>query len=435
MGEALRQCRTLARSITLLCLLAAAALCAACSHGRDTAAPSAIKLGERMSPGPWGEISRGRYLVRAGDCVACHTADGGVPFAGDRAIPTPFGTLYSSNLTPDPDTGIGRWNDEDFYRAMHEGIDRQGNHLYPAFPYPWYTRLSRDDVLAIKAYLDTLAPVRQAHRANELPWPLNQRGVMAGWNGMFFDAGTYRPDPKRSAQWNRGAYLVKGLGHCGACHSAKNLAGAVDEDDPLTGGFAENAFAPSLAGGVRDGLGSWTEQDIVEYLGTGRNSRTSAAGPMAQVVQDSTQYLSKPDLQAIATYLKSLPAPKDKTVASIDQDILDRGAALYVDNCEGCHLKQGQGEIGAFPPLRQSSAVQAQSADTLIGVILDGARIPQTTAEPTGLAMQGFADRLDDAQIADLTTYIRNAWGNHAEAVDAGHVQDLRETLRKSPGG
>jgi mono/diheme cytochrome c family protein len=434
MGEALRKCMALARSLALPCLLAAAALCSACSHHRDVAAPSAVKLGERMSAGPWDEIARGRYLVRAGDCVACHTADGGAPFAGDRAIPTPFGTLYSSNLTPDPDTGIGRWTDEDFYRAMHEGMDRQGNHLYPAFPYPWYTRLSRDDVRAIKAYLDTLTPVRQAHRPDELPWPLDQRGVMAAWNALFFDAGIYRPDPKRSAQWNRGAYLVKGLGHCGACHSDKNLAGAVGKDT-LTGGFAENAFAPSLAGGVRDGLGSWTEQDIVQYLGTGRNSRTAAAGPMAQVVEDSTRYLGKPDLQAIATYLKSLPAPKDETVAGIDQDTLDRGAALYVDNCEGCHLTQGQGELGAFPPLRQSSAVQARSADTLIGVILDGARIPRTTAEPTGLAMQGFADHLDDAQIADLATYIRNAWGNHAEAVDAGHVQDLRETLRQSPGG
>jgi mono/diheme cytochrome c family protein len=423
------------RLVGLLCLAAAAVLCTACSHDRDAAAPSAIKLGQRMSPGPWGQISRGRYLVRAGDCAACHTAEGGAPFAGDRALPTPFGTIYSSNITPDPDTGIGRWSDADFYRAMHSGIDRQGHHLYPAFPYPWYTRISRDDVLAIKAYLDTLTPVRQAHRPNELPWPLDQRGVMAAWNGMFFDAGTYRPDPKRSAQWNRGAYLVKGLGHCGACHSARNVAGATDKDDPLTGGFAENAYAPSLDGGIRDGLGSWTEQDIVQYLGTGRNGRTSAAGPMAEVVQDSTQYLGKPDLQAIAVYLKSLPAPKDHAVASIDKDTLDHGAALYVDNCEGCHLKQGQGELGAFPPLRQSSAVQAKSADTLIGVILDGARIPQTTAEPTGLAMQGFADHLDDAQIADLTTYIRNAWGNHAEAVDAGHVEDLRETLRTSPGG
>lgn len=424
-----------ARLATVLCLLVAAALCAGCSHHQDEAAPSAVKLGERMSPGPYGQIARGRYLVRAGDCAACHTAENGAPFAGGRAVPTPFGVIYSSNITPDPDTGIGRWSDGDFYRAMHEGIDRLGNHLYPAFPYPWYTRVSRDDVLAIKAYLDTLAPVRQRNRPNELPWPLNMRGDMAVWNGMFFDAGTYQPDPKRSPQWNRGAYLVKGLGHCGACHSAKNFAGATDKDDPLTGGFAEHAFAPSLNGGIRDGLGSWTEQDIVQYLGTGRNSRTAAAGPMAEVVEESTQYLSKSDRQAIAVYLKSLPAPKDESVATVDKDTLDRGAALYVDNCEGCHLKEGQGELGAFPPLRASTAVQAKSADTLIGVILDGAQIPATKSEQTGLAMQGFADHLTDAQIADLTTYIRNAWGNHAEAVDADDVEDLRETLRKSPGG
>lgn len=428
-----RQAGTLRRNLALAALLLLAMLCAACSHDRDAGAPSAIKLGERMSAGPWSEISRGRYLVRAGDCEACHTAPNGTPFAGDRAIPTPFGTIYSSNITPDPETGIGRWTDEDFYRAMHEGIDREGSHLYPAFPYPWYTRLSRDDVLSIKAYLDTLTPVRQIHRRNALPWPLDQRALMAMWNGMYFDDGTYQPDPKRSAQWNRGAYLVKGLGHCSACHGDKNLAGATDMDDPPTGGYAENAYAPSLAGGARDGLGSWTTQDIVQYLGTGRNSRTSAAGPMAEVVEQSTQYLSKPDLEAIAVYLKSLPAPKDTSVATVDKNTLDRGAALYVDNCAGCHLKQGQGEIGAFPPLRQSSAVQAASADTLIGVILDGARIPRTTAEPTGLAMQGFADHLSDAQIADLTTYIRNAWGNHAGAVDADDVEDLRATLRESP--
>ena len=419
----------------IACLLVLLVLCTGCSHSRDEAAPSMIKLGERMSPGPYGEIARGRYLVRAGDCAACHTAQNGAPFAGGRAVPTPFGTIYSSNITPDPDTGIGRWNDADFYRAMHEGIDRLGHHLYPAFPYPWYTRVSRDDVLAIKAYLDTLAPVRQANTPSDLPWPLDVRGDMAVWNGMFFDPGTYQSNPKRSAQWNRGAYLVEGLGHCGACHSARNIAGASDRDHPFTGGFAENAYAPSLAGGMRDGVGSWSEQDIVQYLGTGRNRHTAAAGPMAEVVQESTQYLSQADRQAIAVYLKSLPAPKDASVASVDKDTLNRGAALYVDNCQGCHLAQGQGEPGAFPPLRQSSAVQARSADTLIGVILDGARMPTTAGEPTGLAMQGFADHLSDAQIADLTTYIRNAWGNHAEAVDAGHVEDLRETLRKSPSG
>ena len=424
-----------ARWASLPCLALAAALCGGCGHDRDVAAPSAVKLGERMSAGPYGDISRGRYLVRAGDCVACHTAEGGQPFAGGRAVPTPFGTIYSNNITPDPDTGLGRWTDADFYRAMHQGIDRLGHRLYPAFPYPWYTRLSRDDVRSIKAYLDTLTPVRQANTPNALPWPLDQRGVMAVWNGMYFDEGTYQPDPKQSEQWNRGAYLVKGAGHCGACHTDKNIAGAASPDDPLDGGFAENAFAPRLNGGVRDGLGSWTVQDIVQYLGTGRNNRTAAAGPMAQVVQDSTQYLSKPDREAIAVYLKSLPAPKDSSVATVDKSTLDRGAALYLDNCVGCHLSEGQGELGAFPPLRQSTAVQAASADTLIGVILHGAAIPTTEAEPTGLAMQGFADHLNDAQIADLTTYIRNAWGNHAEAVDTGHVEDLRETIRKTPGG
>jgi mono/diheme cytochrome c family protein len=397
-------------------------------------ATGAIALGERMSAGPYSEVSRGRYLARAGDCAACHTAANGARFAGGRAVPTPFGVIYSTNLTPDPDTGLGRWSDADFYRAMHSGIDRQGNHLYPAFPYPWYTRLSRDDVLAIKAYLDTLPPVRQPSTPNGLPWPLSVRGVMSVWNGMYLDQGSYHADPKQSAQWNRGAYLVTGLGHCSACHGDKNFAGATDKKHPLDGGFAEHAYAPSLAGGQRDGLGGWTEQDIVDYLGTGHNRQTNAAGPMAEVVEDSTQYLTDADRRAIAVYLKSIPGNRDDhTVAGTDRDTLAQGAAVYIDNCIGCHQRDGSGEPGAIPPLRGSSAVQAAKPDTLIDVILQGAATPATHADPSGLAMQAFDQHLSDAQIAALTSYIRNAWGNRASAVSSDDVHDLRETLRHSP--
>lgn len=386
----------------------------------------------RTSPGPHTSAEHGRYLVRAGDCMSCHTVAGGAPFAGGRAVPTPFGTIYSTNITPDPVTGIGAWSEEDFYRAMHEGIARDGHHLYPAFPYPWFTRISRDDVRDIKAYLDTRPAVRQINRAPELPWPLSMRGAMAVWNGMYFDEGTYRSDPRQSAQWNRGAYLVKGAGHCSACHGDKNFAGAVDKDHPLGGGFAENMYAPALTGGKRDGLGQWSEQDLVDYLGSGRNAITTAGGAMAEVVEQSTQYLSEPDRRAIAVYLKNLPAAEEASVASADSDTLKRGGALYLDNCEGCHLRGGTGEAGAFPPLRNSSAIQAAEPDTLITVILKGDQVPATDADPTGLAMPAFDDRLNDAEVAQLVTYIRQAWGNRAGSVSAGDVESLRSKLRKS---
>lgn len=387
---------------------------------------------QRTSPGPYASAEHGRYLVRAGDCMSCHTADNGAPFAGGRAVPTPFGTIYSTNITPDRVTGIGAWSEDDFYRAMHEGIARDGHHLYPAFPYPWFTRISRDDVRDIKAYLDTRPAVRQVNRAPELPWPLSVRGAMAVWDGMYLDEGVYRADPEKSAQWNRGAYLVRGLGHCSACHGDKNFAGAVDKDHPLDGGFAENMYAPALTGGKRDGLGQWSEQDIVDYLGRGRNGIATAGGAMAEVVEQSTQYLSEADRRAIAVYLKSLPAPKARDLASVDDDTMKRGAALYLDNCEACHMRGGRGQAGAFPPLKNSSAVQAAEPDTLITAILRGDRVPATQADQTALAMPAFADKLDDSEIAQLASYIRNAWGNRAGGVDAGDVQAIRSKLRKA---
>jgi mono/diheme cytochrome c family protein len=412
--------------IAITLALGVAGLCAAGAVAANASTSA------RTSPGPHASVQHGRYLVHAGDCMACHTASNGAPYAGGRAVPTPFGTIYSTNITPDRVTGIGAWSEDDFYRAMHEGIARDGHHLYPAFPYPWFTRISRDDVRDIKAYLDTRPAVRQVNRAPELPWPLSVRGAMAVWNGMYLDKGAYHSDPKKSAAWNRGAYLVRGLGHCSACHGDKNFAGAVDKGHPLDGGFAENMYAPALTGGKRDGLGQWSEQDIVDYLGRGRNAIATAGGAMAEVVAQSTQYLSKADRRAIAVYLKSLPAPKARDLASIDDDTMKRGAALYLDNCEACHMRGGSGQAGAFPPLKDSSAVQAAEPDTLITAILQGDRVPATQADQTALAMPAFADRLDDGEIAELTSYIRNAWGNRAGGVDAGDVRSIRDKLHKA---
>ncbi len=397
------------------------------------------RVDQRVDPNEEQQVMRGRYLTRAGDCKACHTAEGGAAFAGGRAVPTPFGTIYSTNITPDKDTGIGRWDAADFYRAMHEGIDREGKHLYPAFPYPWYSRLSRDDVLAIKAYLQTLPAVRQINREPDLPWPLSWRAVMRVWNGMYFDEGTYRPDPQHSAEWNRGAYLVDGAGHCGACHTEKNFAGATDKDNPLRGGFGENAFAPNLAGGVRDGLANWSVDEVARFLATGSNRHTSAAGPMSEVVEQSTQYLSRQDLLAIASYLKDLPGEhRDPSAARAviagDDERMRRGAALYIDQCAGCHMSGGTGIADVFPPLKTSPSVQAEHADTLVGVVLNGARKPATSTDRTALAMPPFGTKLDDAEIADVVTYIRNAWGNRADTVSAHDVANLREKTRSAGG-
>ncbi|MEO8778362.1 MAG: c-type cytochrome [Rhodanobacter sp.] len=377
-------------------------------------------------------IQRGLYLVKAGDCAACHTADGGKPFAGGRAVPTPFGVIYSTNITPDKDTGIGKWTEAGLYRAMHSGIDRQGNHLYPAFPYPWYTKVTPGDVRAIHAYLGTLTAVRQVDRKNKLPWPLTMRSGLAVWNKMYLKQGTFAGNANKSAPWNRGAYLVNGLGHCGACHTKKNFAGAVKTDQAFQGGMGENAFAPSLAGDMRDGLGGWTVADIVEYLKTGSNDKSSAAGPMAEVVHDSTQYLTDADLTAIGTYLKDVPRIGSKANGNeAGNNQMTQGAAVYADDCTGCHMDGGQGMAHVFPPLKGSAAIQAKKPDTIINVVLGGAAIPVTTTKPTGLKMPNFHDKLDNAQVAAVVTYIRNAWGNRASSVSAGDVADMRKQMRQ----
>lgn len=413
--------------------LAATGIAVTACHSNDEGLPAAwatTVLPAHDTPG-YTAIARGRYLARAGSCASCHTARNGEPFAGGHAVLTPFGSIYSTNITPDKDTGIGNWSEADFYRAMHDGLDRQGNHLYPAMPYPWYTRVTPDDVRDIKAYLDTLKPVRQVNRQSDLPWPMTERRAMAVWNKMYFNEGTFTHNAGKSAQWNRGAYLVEGLGHCAACHTAINFAGA-SKGKPLHGGLVAGSFAPSLAGGLRDGLGSWTNAEIVEYLKSGSNHKTAAAGAMAEVVANSTQYMSDADLAAIATYLKDLPAPtSETTISDLDENTRSLGAAVYVDNCAACHMNDGQGQAHVFPQLKDSSAVQAARVETLVRVVLGGASVPATESKPTGLKMPAFDEKLDDAQIAAVVSYIRNTWGNHASTASAGDVAKMRTSLRK----
>lgn len=380
-------------------------------------------------------IERGRYLAAAGDCAACHTADGGKPYAGGRPVPTPFGTIYSTNITPDKETGIGKWSEDQFYRAMHEGIRADGKHLYPAFPYPWYSKLSRGDVDAIKAFLEAVPPVRQENRDSELPWPLSVREVMSGWNAMFFKEGEYEPDPKQSAEWNRGAYLVEGLGHCGACHTPKNLAGGQKKRENLQGGYGENWYATSLTSDVRDGLGDWVLDDIVQYLKSGANAKGAATGPMAEVVENSTQYLSEDDLRAIGVYLKSVAGSSEARAPESDKQRLARGEALYRDQCAGCHMEDGAGQAHVFPPLKANAVVQAKEPGAMLHMILDGARIASTAADPSALAMPAFGWKLSDEEAADLATYLRAAWGNQAAPVSAAEVKKTRERIAEATQG
>ncbi len=393
---------------------------------------SASAAGPVPQPYSHAQVARGQYLVRAGDCESCHTAEGDTPFAGGRPIPTPFGTLYSTNITTDPTTGIGQWSDADFYRAMHEGVAPGGRWLYPAFPYLWFTHLSHEDVDSIHAYLQTLDPVYRPNREPRLPWPLSWRPVMGLWNAMFFRRGSLAGDPAKGDLWNRGAYLVEGAGHCAACHTPHNLAGAPERDEAFDGGHAEGWFASDLGPDQRAGLGTWSNADIVEYLKTGSNTHAAAGGPMAEVVAQSTHYLTDTDLQAIAVYLKALPGAKAAAGGSPAPPMssaMTHGEAIYVDDCAGCHRKDGAGIPGVFPRLRGSQPVQADDATSVLQVLLDGARMPSTQAKVAALGMPAFAWKLTDTEIAEVATYIRNAWGNVAPPVAAGDVEKVRRAI------
>jgi mono/diheme cytochrome c family protein len=415
-------------SLALVALATLAALTAASAE-----APAASE-----APGAHASsVERGRYLMRAGDCESCHTAPGGKDLAGGFPIPTPFGVIYSKNITSDPDTGIGKWTKDQFYDAMHRGVDDEGKHLYPAFPYPWFTKLSRADVDALRDYLATVPPVKQRNKAPELRWPLGWRPLMAGWNLLFFHEGELKPNPAKSPEWNRGAYLVEGAGHCGACHTPKNSLGAVKKGEALQGGDAgERWFAPSLTGDLRDGIGDWSVAEIVEYLKTGSNARSATAGTMTDVIKNSTQYLSDADLKSIAIYLKDIPAPKgEPKTPALAGDSIARGEALYLDNCTGCHMPDGGGVAKVFPPLKLSAAIQASEPGTVLHVVLGGEQMAAPKTRPTGLTMPGFRDKMNDQQIADVVNYMRNAWGNRGSTVDAATVAAVRKAAIESPQG
>jgi mono/diheme cytochrome c family protein len=378
-------------------------------------------------------IEHGRYMAIAGDCAACHTAKGGQPFAGGGALETPFGTLLSPNITPDAETGIGGWTDDQFVEALRNGIGHGGIHLYPAMPYTYYTKMTRADLIAIRAYLDTVQPVRNEVHANQLPFPFNQRETMIGWNRLYFSSGEFKPDPGRSAEWNRGAYLVEGAEHCGLCHTPKNVMGGDENSQAMHGSMLQNWYAPDITGNRRVGVGDWTVDDIALYLKTGRNRYDIASGPMADAVTHSTSHLADVDLRAIAVYLKDFPPRHGGQPQPVpaEDPAMQQGQTIYNNQCAACHTVAGEGIVGLFPRLSGASLVQQSQATSLIRVVLEGSRAVATDGAPTGPAMPSFAWKLSDDEVAAVVTYIRNAWSNAAPPVSASDVSTLRQALHR----
>jgi mono/diheme cytochrome c family protein len=377
-------------------------------------------------------VERGRYLATAGDCAACHTARNGAAYAGGRVLGTPFGGIPSPNITFDRGTGIGAWSKDDFYLAMHDGVSRDGTLLYPAFPFTSYTRMTRADVDAVYDFLATVPKVSRANDTSTLGWPYRMRTLMSAWRLLYFDKREYVPDPSKSALWNRGAYLVQGPGHCNDCHAARNSLGATVSAPHLAGGLIpiQNWYAPDLSTGKGGGLAHFSQQDIIDLLKTGRSARGTAFGPMAEVVQKSTQHLTDDDLAAIAIYLQSLPP---RPMPEVDSDIdasesMARGQKIYVDNCAGCHGTSGSGVSGIYPPLPGNSSVIEPVGVNAIRVVLSGGFAPVTAGNRRPYSMPPFAQKLSDQEVADVTTYIRRSWGNNAMPVKVDDVRKYRST-------
>ena len=398
-------------------ILAVVLLCTAFTLGKARAEPSEET------------IARGKALTETAGCASCHTADPSKPFAGGRRIDTPFGAIYSSNLTPDRDTGLGAWTDGEFHRALRYGVAPDGSLYYPAFPYPYFTKMVRDDLLAIRAYLATLTPVHNSPPPPELRWPLNYRVVMRVWNLLFFQPGIFEPDQQKSTAWNRGGYLVTGAAHCGACHTPKNIFGADKRGRAFGGGRVQGWFAPRLDGAERSGLKSWSVDDIVEYLQSGRNGKSHVGGLMAEVVVDSTSKMSDADVRAIAVYLKDLPAgAPEPAVTPPPQAEMAAGKAVYARACVACHEADGSGAPRIYPPLPGNANLQSADPTSTLRIILDGAQTVTTPRAPNPGSMPAYAKQLSDQEISDVANYIRNSWGNAAPLVTPAQVKKARRT-------
>jgi mono/diheme cytochrome c family protein len=414
------------------CLLLLALLVTASVHAAD---PTDATL-----------LQRGQYLATAGDCVACHTVPGGKPYAGGLTIPTPIGNIISSNITPSTSAGIGHYTEPQFGDALRKGIRADGAHLYPAMPYTAYAQVTDDDVHALYVYfLHGVAPVDSRPAPTRLPFPFNLRLSMAAWNLLFLDGKPFTPDPARDAKWNRGAYLVRGLAHCSTCHTPRNLLMAERSSRELAGGMVGSWLAPNITADTNSGIGGWSEQDLVDYLQLGHaRGKAQAAGPMAEAVEHSLQHLEPADLQAIATYLKTVPAHHDpadtravggwgaafdgmadqRGIALADDAELWSGAQLYDAHCASCHQVSGEGSFdGGLPPLFHNTATGRADTNNLVLVILEGIR---WQTGDSGVHMPGFAGDLSDQQIATLGNYLTLRYGNPAARITATQVANLR---------
>lgn len=366
-------------------------------------------------------IEQGAYLARAGNCMGCHTAAGGASFAGGRGIDTPFGVVMAPNITPDARTGIGRWTTVDFWRAMHQGRSRDGRLLYPAFPYPSYTYVTRQDANALFAYLRSLTPVEQPNAPHALRFPFNLQPVLALWRALYFRPGEFEAERPQGADWNRGKYLVQGLGHCAACHSGRDMLGGIRPGAVLTGGLMpdERWYAPSLSSPTEAGVQRWHRADVVKLLKTGVAAGASVSGPMAEVIFSSTQHLNERDLDAMAQYLASIPvrAPEAPAFKPASRDVLARGDKVYARHCADCHGDAGLGVAGLYPALAGNRAVTLTTAHNVVQMIRHGGFAPTTAGNPRPFGMPPYGQVLDDLEIAAVATFIRQSWGNAANEV------------------
>lgn len=383
-----------------------------------------------------GRIERGRYLALAGNCASCHTVTADGLMAGGVAFRTDFGTIYSTNITPDVDTGIGSWGVEDFLASMRYGVRPGGDHLYPAFPYTAFTKLADEDVIDLYAYLRSLPPVRRVNTQNELSFPYSERRLLAFWKSLYFEPARFTPDDERSLEWNRGAYLIEGLAHCSECHSPRNRLGATDEArlmsggsfiDRVPGGGTAAWSAPNLTS-AEHGLGMWPAAELGAYLKTGRNTFVETFGPMNEVIANSTSLLTDDDIRAMSVYLKSLPAVDVPQAPATDPRLLGMGRTQYNLHCGTCHLPTGLGDPEMAPQLAQGSlVVRAKDPASLINVILYGpeqAELPSPS--PWRKPMEDFQYLLTDDEIAALASFVRSAWGNRADRVTAAEVAAQR---------
>ena len=383
---------------------------------------------------PTGELSqvvRGEYLARLGDCYACHTVRGGQPYAGGLEMETPFGALYTTNITPDPETGIGKWSGEDFWRAMHDGRNKAGDFLYPAMPYTNYTKVTREDSDAMYAYFMSIRPVPRPNTPHAMKFPYDRRELLGPWRALYFKAGEWKDDPKQSKEWNRGGYLVEGLGHCDACHSSRNILGAVQSGGEMTGGLIpmQNWYAPSLTSNKETGLGSWEIKDIVDLLRTGVSARGAVYGPMAAVVQHSLQEASLTDLNAMAMYLKSRAQTTEapdvvqiENTSAQTQQMMALGQKVYDRHCSECHQPEGTGVPRVYPPLAGNQSILMKFPINAIRIVLNGGFPPSTEGNPRPFGMPPFYQELSDDEVAAVVTYIRGSWSNRAQSVSPAEV-------------